>query len=266
MCLAKPYGLLGLGSVFSLSGLAEGRADGGYTLLARLSDASPNSYEFCFHPVADRAFIGASPERLFRRNNVHVESEALAGTRPRGRSDEEDLELGEALLNSEKDRNEHGFVANMLRENLARNCVAIEMPGGPRLKRFRHVQHLLTPIQGILRDIRDADARLLADLHPTPAVGGTPRDAALSFLEEHEPFDRGVYAAPVGWVGFDGAEFCVAIRSGLVRGNSVAVYTGAGIVPGSLPDEEWAEIESKMANFVDALSPVKTELRAVDHD
>ncbi len=234
------------------------------SLLLRLSAASPKSYEFCFHPVADRAFIGASPERLFHRNNVLVESEALAGTRARGKSDEEDIELGDALLASEKDRSEHEFVASMLRENLSRHCVEIQMPESPRLKRLRHVQHLLTPIQGILKDVRDADATLLEALHPTPAVGGTPREAALDFLEKNEPFDRGIYAAPVGWVGFDGAEFCVAIRSGLVRGNTVAVYTGAGIVPGSEARDEWEELESKMANFVDALSPVKTELRYAD--
>ena len=90
-------------------------------------------------------------------------------------------------------------------------------------------------------------------------MGGTPRDAALAWLEEHEPFDRGIYAAPVGWVGFDGAEFCVAIRSGLVQGNTLAVYCGAGIVPGSRAAEEWAEVESKMGNFVDALSPIEEE-------
>lgn len=233
------------------------------SLLARLSDADTSSFEFCFHPVADRAFVGASPERLFRRNNVLVESEALAGTRPRGRSDEDDIELGDALLTSEKDLAEHEFVASMLRDNLSRHCIGIEMPGAPRLKRLRHVQHLYTPIQGILNDVLDADALLLEALHPTPAVGGTPRDKALAFLEANEPFDRGIFAAPVGWVGFDGAEFCVAIRSGLVRGASVAVYAGAGIVPGSEAADEWAEIDAKMANFVDALSPVKTEFRHV---
>lgn len=222
-------------------------------LTARLAAASPRSYEFCFHPVADRAFIGASPERLFHRRSVLVESEALAGTRPRGKSDEEDLELGEALLHAEKDRAEHEFVVGMLRGHLREVCVDVEVPEAPRIKRLRHVQHLFTPVQGILRDTRDADARLLDALHPTPAVGGTPRDAALAWLDQHEPFDRGIYAGPVGWVGFDDAEFCVAIRSGLVQDKTLAVYTGAGILPGSVPADEWAEIEAKMASFMDAL-------------
>lgn len=222
-------------------------------LLARLAAASPRSYEFCFQPVANRAFLGASPERLFYRRSVLVESEALAGTRPRGKSDEEDFELGEALLSAEKDRAEHEFVVGMLRGHLRALCVDIEVPEAPRIKRLRHVQHLFTPVQGILRDTRDADARLLDSLHPTPAVGGTPRDAALAWLDAHEPFDRGIYAGPVGWVGFDDAEFCVAIRSGLVQDNTLAVYTGAGILPGSVPEDEWAEIEAKMASFMDAL-------------
>lgn len=222
-------------------------------LLARLSAASPRSFEFCFHPVAGRAFVGASPERLYKRNNVLVESEALAGTRPRGKSDEEDLDLAEDLLHSEKDLAEHEFVAGMLRENLSKLCIGIEMPHAPRIKRLRHVQHLYTPVQGVLLDTRDADATLLDTLHPTPAVGGTPRAAALAWLDANEPFDRGIYAAPVGWVGFDGAEFCVAIRSGLVRGETLAVYTGAGIVAGSDPAAEWDEIENKLGNFLDAL-------------
>jgi menaquinone-specific isochorismate synthase len=97
------------------------------------------------------------------------------------------------------------------------------------------------------------DADLIAALHPTPAVGGLPRGAALRWIAKHEPFDRGIYAAPVGWIGLDGAEFCVALRSGLVRGNELALYNGAGIVRGSDPGEEWQEIETKMQNFLSVL-------------
>jgi len=221
-------------------------------LLNRLISGAPRSFVFCFQPSADRAFIGASPELLFRRKNVYVQSEALAGTRARGKTDEEDEALADELLRSEKERREHRFVVDMLRERLSRLCAGIEMPDEPRIKRLRHVQHLYTAIQGILHD-KDADATLLALLHPTPAVGGEPRAAALAWLEAHEPFDRGIFAAPTGWVGFDEAVFCVAIRSGLLRGDTLAVYTGAGIVPGSVAEEEWNEIEAKMAPFLDAL-------------
>ncbi len=122
----------------------------------------------------------------------------------------------------------------------------------PSLMPLRKVQHLHSYIEGILKN-HDADAALIEALHPTPAVGGAPRHKALAWLAAHEPFDRGVYAAPVGWVGFDDAEFCVGIRSGLIEGNTLALYSGAGIVPGSSAAAEWEEIEAKMSSFLEAL-------------
>lgn len=218
-------------------------------LLGRLMTRSRASFEFCFHPAPDRAFIGASPERLYRRRNIYVESEAVAGTRPRGRTDAEDAALGGALLASEKDLREHRFVVDALETHLGELCHAVRVLPGPELLRLRNVQHLHTRLEGLLHDPL-SDAALIAALHPTPAVGGSPRGAALAFIAAHEPFDRGIYAAPVGWAGRDAAEFCVAIRSGLVQGRELAIYNGAGIVPGSEAEEEWAEIESKMANFL----------------
>lgn len=222
------------------------------SLLRRLVQHTTRSFEFCFHPVADRAFIGASPERLYRRVNRFVETEAVAGTRPRGRTDAEDMAFINSLVCSEKERREHQFVVSALREHMDSLCGYVVAEAQPQIMQLRTCQHLYTPLEGILHDA-DADAALIERLHPTPAVGGTPRDAALTWLDEHEPFDRGIYAAPVGWVGYDAAEFCVAIRSGLVRDDSLAVYTGAGIVPGSTADEEWAEIETKMGNFLSAI-------------
>jgi len=221
-------------------------------LLRALARHSTRSFEFCFHPVADRAFIGASPERLYRRVNRFVQTEAVAGTRPRGRTDEEDRAYIDSLVCSDKERREHQFVVSALREHLDQLCGYVVTAAQPGLMQLRTCQHLHTTLEGILHDA-ECDAELIARLHPTPAVGGVPRDAALAWLDAHEPFDRGIYAAPAGWVGYDGAEFCVAIRSGLVRDETLAVYTGAGIVAGSTADEEWAEIETKMTNFLDAL-------------
>lgn len=223
------------------------------SLLSRLAQYTAPSFEFCFHPAPDRAFIGASPERLFKRVNCYVQSEALAGTRPRGKTDEADFQLGRDLMDSAKERREHAYVLKMLQENLTPFCRKLEVDKEPSLMRLRNVQHLWTRIEGILDDVR-ADAALLETLHPTPAVGGVPRAAALKWIEAEEPFDRGIFAAPVGWIGYDASEFCVAIRSGLVQGNTLALYSGAGIVAGSVPDEEWAEIETKMANFVEAIT------------
>jgi menaquinone-specific isochorismate synthase len=116
--------------------------------------------------------------------------------------------------------------------------------------KLNQVQHLYTQCQGILKpDLTDAD--ILPKLHPTPAVGGFPRTQALQLIEELEPFARGWYAAPVGWVGFDCAEFAVAIRSGLVDLDRLLLFAGAGIVIGSQPEAEWAEIENKIRHFTE---------------
>jgi len=221
-------------------------------LLRRLVRHPTGSYAFCFHPSATRAFLGISPERLFHRNNVYLRSEALAGTRPRGKTPAEDEALGNALLESDKDLREHRFVVRTLREHFQRFCGTSRHDPEPSLMHLRHCQHLYTAMEGVLKQ-HDVDAALLAAFHPTPAVGGVPRGKALEWLAANEPFDRGVYAAPVGWVGFDETEFCVGIRSGLIEGNTLALYSGAGIVPGSAAEDEWNEIENKMSSFLEAL-------------
>lgn len=221
-------------------------------LLTRLVENTEQSFDFCFHPAPDRAFIGASPERLYKRTQGLIESEAVAGTRPRGHTDAEDATLGEALLADDKSRREHAYVVSMLQETFGQYCRHVRVDDAPTLLRLRNVQHLKVRIEGLLTGPED-DAALIRALHPTPAVGGAPRAAALKWIEEHEPFDRGIYASPVGWVAADGAEFCVAIRSGLVQGNTLALYNGAGIVTGSDPAEEWAELEYKMENFLRVL-------------
>jgi len=218
-------------------------------LLAHLQRYTTQSFEFCFHPAPDRAFIGASPERLYHRLNCFIESEAIAGTRRRGRTDEEDERLAAQLRESEKDLHEHQLVVQNLHANLGKLCRAVQVAERPSILRLRNVQHLYTPMEGILED-NLVDAQLIGTLHPTPAVGGTPRDRALDWIRRHEPFDRGIYAAPVGWVGYDEAEFAVAIRSALVQSDAISIYSGAGIVPGSTEEDEWDEIESKMKNFL----------------
>lgn len=223
------------------------------SLLTRLRHRTVKSYEFCFHPAGDRAFIGASPECLYKRKNVYLRSEALAGTQPRGTTDALDRAYGAELLKCEKNLREHAFVVDTLRGHFAKFCRHVHAEASPRLLRLRNCQHLLTRIEGLLHDPL-CDAALIAALHPTPAVGGVPRDRALTWIAREEPFDRGIYAAPAGWVGYDSAEFCVAIRSGLVLNNELALYSGAGIVRGSTPKEEWDEIENKMANFVSVMT------------
>ena len=234
-------------SVFTLEGPVEPVA-----LLRRLAEHTTRSYHFCFQLTHGTAFIGASPERLFKRQSSYLQSEALAGTRPRGASPEEDAALGDELLHSEKERREHGYVLDHVRAIFDTHCRAVRGGDKPELLILRHCQHLLIRLEGMLAN-PDCDDILLEELHPTPAVGGVPTREAIELIRNSEPSERGWYAGPVGWIGFDATEFAVAIRSALVTQDTVSIHTGAGIVAGSEPEAEWAEIENKMTNFLNVL-------------
>jgi menaquinone-specific isochorismate synthase len=217
-------------------------------LLENLKVATPGCFHFYAEPESGTAFLGASPERLFRRDGRMVESEAVAGTRPRGVSSAEDEGLRDALLHSAKDRVEHTYVSKGVREALQPLCEELEIEDHVSEMKLVRGRHLRSKVRGTLRD-GVTDAALLDAMHPTPAVGGHPRNEALEQIQALEPFDRGWYAGPVGWIGAEGSEFAVGIRSGLVRGRTLALFSGAGIVAGSVPDEEWAEIEQKIGDF-----------------
>jgi len=223
----------------------------GFLLAEELRDAAPGCFRFYVEPVEGVAFLGASPERLFRREGRSVRSEAVAGTRPRGASSVDDEGLRDELLGSEKDRSEHGFVKVGIEEALRPLCTELEAEDGVSEMKLASRRHLVSRVRGELREgVTDAD--VLRALHPTPAVGGYPGEVALEGIRELEPFDRGWWAGPVGWVGADASEFAVGIRSGLVRGRTLALFSGAGIVPGSRAEEEWAEVEQKIGDFTGA--------------
>ncbi len=217
--------------------------------LRRLAAAIPYSFQFCFQSNPGPAFVGASPERLYRRVNTYLQSEAIAGTRKRGATPAEDAALAHDLLHSDKDRREHRFVADWICGIFSEHCRASRGGDKAELLALRPVQHLVTRMEGMLW-APDSDAALLAAFHPTPAVGGYPREAALEAIASLEPFDRGWFAGPVGWVGFDSTEFAVAIRSALVADQYISVYAGAGIVAGSNPGDEWDELENKLAGLL----------------
>lgn len=218
-------------------------------LLARkLKDATPDCFHFYFEPEDGTAFIGASPERLFRRERNVVLSEAVAGTRPRGASELDDRDLREELLNSEKDRAEHEYVRVSIREALAPLCDELKVEDKASEMKLTRRRHMVSGVRGTLRN-NVSDAEILDALHPTPAVGGYPREEALEEIRALEPFDRGWYAGPVGWIGADSSEFAVGIRSGLVSGREISLFSGAGIVAGSTAEGEWAEIEQKIGDF-----------------
>lgn len=222
-------------------------------LLLRLHEASPDSFHFCFNYGNEIAFIGATPERLYQRMGKRILSEALAGTRPRGATDEDDRWLESDLLTSLKERNEHRLVADSIEATLKGFCRQVIRHPRPEVLKLRYVQHLRTVISGELeKDVTDAD--LIMALHPTPAVGGLPKEAASRYISALEPFDRGWYAAPIGWAMKDQVEFAVAIRCALVEGSRLSLFSGAGIMPESDAEQEWREIESKISNFLRILT------------
>ena len=196
------------------------------------------------------AFVGASPERLIRRRGRAIDSEALAGSCARGG---DDAAAAAGLLASAKDRAEHAWVVRAIEAALAPRCRALTVPAEPVVRTLRQILHLHTPIVGELDRDRHV-LELVAALHPTPAVGGTPTVDAVAWIAAHEPTARGWYAAPVGW--FDGAgdgEFAVAIRSGLLAGATATLSAGAGIVAASDPAAELAETELKLRALSGAL-------------
>jgi menaquinone-specific isochorismate synthase len=222
-------------------------------LLQRLHECTPDSFHFSFNYGNEIAFIGASPERLYHRKGRDISSEALAGTRPRGATEDDDAWLASELMASAKERREHGLVAEAITGVLERFCESVSCHAAPEILKLSHVQHLRTVITGKLREpVSDAD--LLMALHPTPAVGGWPTDHAMRSIATLEPFDRGWYSAPIGWAMKDEAEFAVAIRCGLVEGSRLSLFSGAGIMPESNPEQEWREIESKIGNFLRILT------------
>lgn len=230
--------------------------------LARLRRDYPDSFLFAVaQPGAGTedgaVFLGASPERLVRLDHGAVEATCLAGSIRRGGTPDEDAALGRALLESEKDRAEHAVVATMLREALGPVCRSLEMPDAPALLRLANVQHLYTPLRGVLRNGHGV-LDLVARLHPTPAVGGHPRAEALRAIREREALDRGWYAGPVGWIDrAHGGEFAVAIRSALLRdlpgGPEALLFSGCGIMADSDPATEFQESRLKMRVMLGAL-------------
>ena len=194
-------------------------------IVRRLRSAFPDCTSYAVRR-GGASFVGATPERLLVVRGDRLVTSALAGSAPRGRSPEEDAALAQGLLESKKDQEEHGFVVAAIREALGDACVALQAPDAPEVMRIDGIQHLHTPFEGQLRAGVGA-ADVLAMLHPTPAVGGAPRAAALDFLRAHEPLERGWYAGPVGWLGNDGSgALAVALRCALLRDDRATLFAG----------------------------------------
>ncbi len=219
-----------------------------FAIISILRKTNHHTVSFCFQPQEDMVFVGVTPEILYRRDKRDIISEAVAGTRPRGQDEKQNEELANELITSEKELREHGYVSTSLRRNLGRLCENLNSDQKVSVLKLSQIQHLYVPFNGTLHD-GVTDGEILEALHPTPAVGGYPEKSVLPTLKAAEPFNRGWYAAPVGWTGADSATFAVAIRSALVIKNKMYLYSGAGIVEGSSPEKEWEELDNKIDHY-----------------
>jgi len=213
-------------------------------LLARLTDRYPDCYSF-----ACAGLVGATPELLIRRTGRTVHSLVLAGTTPRGGTAQADTALGQTLLASAKDADEHSYAVEDVRAALRPLCVDLRVEARPSLLRLTNVQHLATRVDGMLADGEAATRSALAlaaALHPTAAVCGTPLETAMDLIRELEGTDRGRYAGPVGWMDSrDDGEWGIALRCGELDGRHMRLLAGCGIVAASEPAAELAEAQSK---------------------
>jgi isochorismate synthase len=226
-------------------------------LLAELVGRNPSATSLAV-PLDDPAdpkarwLVGATPELLLRRRGPSVLLRPLAGSIPRSPEPDEDMRRSDALMSSDKDRREHQFVVDAVVESLSPFCRTITAPE-PELVATPAVWHLATRITALLNDTDTTSVDLVAALHPTPAVGGSPRKQALKVIDEIEDLDRGCYAGAVGWQDVHGdGEWVVAVRCAEVSGRSLRIFAGAGIVEGSDPDAEVAETAAKMRTVLDA--------------
>ncbi|ETK37558.1 isochorismate synthase [Microbispora sp. ATCC PTA-5024] len=210
-------------------------------LLARLADRYPECYTFSVGGL-----VGATPELLVRHTGQSIESLVLAGTAARGADASEDAARGMALFASEKDRHEHACAVASVREALTPLCADLDVPDRPELLVLPNVQHLASRVTGRLSDGASV-LDVVAAMHPTAAVGGTPTGTALSVIRELEGMDRGGYAGPVGWIDARGdGEWGIALRCAYVSGDRARLFAGCGIMAESDPAAELAEAQAKL--------------------
>jgi isochorismate synthase len=222
-------------------------------LFGAIREGFPTCFNFCVG-TPEAAFVGASPELLVRSAGRTVSTVALAGSTRRSADPAVDDHLAERLLASDKDRGEQGMVVRQITESLRKLSVWVEAAPEPEIVKVANIQHLGTPIIAQLSQPLTA-IELAGLLHPTPAVGGKPLKRAIGLIDEIEEMDRGWYAGPVGWMeGSGDGEFCVALRSALLRDREAHLYAGVGVVAGSSPPDELAETEVKLGALLPLLA------------
>jgi isochorismate synthase len=222
-------------------------------IFGALREQFPSCFCFC-HGTPEAAFLGASPELLIRRSGAGASTVALAGSTRRSSDPAVDDHLGEQLLHSDKNRREQRIVAERIVRRLRPHSVWVQTAPEPEVVKVANIQHLATPIIAQLAESHSA-VELAGMLHPTPAVGGEPWPGAATTISELERMDRGWYAGPVGWMdATEDGEFCVALRSALLRDREARLFAGVGVVAGSDPAAELEETEVKLQALLPLLA------------
>lgn len=225
---------------------APGTAIDSNTTLIELLNHHPGSHVFGLDRGEAGSFVGASPETMLEARGERLSTHALAGTTTRGTTAEHDAQLAQALLANPKERNEHAWVVRGIVQALAPFCRDMTIAETPDVMALPTLQHLSTAIAGAMtRPMGLLDA--IAQVHPSPALCGSPFEAARDWIAAHEALDRGWYGGPIGWLAPDGSgHFAVAIRAALLRDGEASAFGGAGLVRNSQPEREWLETELKI--------------------
>src|SRR5512138_1814683 len=232
-----------------------------FTVYRALRHVNPSPYMY-FLRVGGRSIVGSSPEMLVRVEGRRVETHPIAGTRPRGRTEEEDLRMADELKRNEKERAEHVMLVDLGRNDLGRVCEygSVRVPEFMGLERFSHVMHLVSRVEGRLADDRDRLDALVATF-PAGTVSGAPKIRAMELLASLEPTPRGIYAGAIGYLDFAGnLDFCIAIRTITIMGRTARIQAGAGIVADSNPAAEYEETRDKARALLRAIELAHAEL------
>jgi len=228
-----------------------------FAVYRALRESNPSPYMY-YLDYGNPAIAGSSPEMLVRVENGRVTTVPIAGTRPRGRTDERDRQLAQELLHDEKERAEHIMLVDLARNDVGSVCKygSVGMDEFMGIEKFSHVQHIVSTVSGTLRDGIDC-FDVLAACFPAGTVSGAPKLRAMQIIDAMEGSPRGIYAGAVGYLGFDGAlDLAITIRTVVVSDGMATIQVGAGIVADSDPESEWYETESKGKAMMRALSGV----------
>lgn len=230
-------------------------------LYRALRSLNPSPYMF-YYDMGDHHVVGASPEILVRLENGTVTARPIAGTRPRGKTREQDIALAEELLADPKERAEHVQLMDLGRNDVGRVAVtgSVKVTDNMMIERYSHVMHIVSNVEGKLKPGMDAIDVLKATF-PAGTVSGAPKVRAMEIIDELEPSKRGIYAGAVGYLGFNGdMDVAIAIRTGVIKNNMLHVQAGAGIVADSIPHSEWVETQNKARAVLRAAELVQAGL------